>query len=238
MTAIDLSGDAGLLALALLTANILLGLLIAARYSPWKYWPHQRLNIFRVHNQVGLAALCASAAHPMILLFSRTAKFRWFDVVLPAWAPSQPAINLLGAAALYAAAFVLVTSHYRLELGRRTWKSLHFTTYAVAALAFLHGLFTDSHLNGVRLDPLDGEKLFVEGCLLLVLAATLMRIRHELRQRAKPAETAGSRGWRGLTGRQAIISAGDRACPNRAAESADPRAGSQEHHPTAAPVDS
>jgi methionine sulfoxide reductase heme-binding subunit len=185
LTAIDLSGDVGLLALALLTANILMGLLISVRYSPWKYWPHHRFNIFRVHNQVGLAALCVSTTHPVILLFSKTTRFRWLDVLFPAWAPSQPVINLLGAATLYSAGFVLATSYFRLELGRKTWKSLHFTTYAVAGFAFLHGLFTDSNLNGSRFNPLDGEKLFVEGCLLVVLVAAFARWRHGVRKASR-----------------------------------------------------
>lgn len=164
-----------------------MGLLISVRYSPWKYWPHHRFNIFLVHNRVGLAALFVSMLHPVILLFSTRAKFRWLDVVFPAWAPSQPAINLLGATALYLAGFVLVTSYFRLELGRKTWKSLHFTTYAVAGFAFLHGLLTDSQLNGAGFDPLDGEKLFVEGCLLVILAAALARLRHGMRKAGKLA---------------------------------------------------
>lgn len=180
MTAVGLSGDIGILAIALLTLNILLGLLISIRYSPWRYWPHRRLNIFWIHNQTGLAALCVSALHPTILLFSSTAGFRWIDIVFPAWAPKQPVINLIGAGALYVLAFVLITSHYRVELGRRTWKTLHFSTYVVACLAFVHGIFTDPHLNGTPVDYLDGGKLFVEICLLIVLAATFLRVRRAL----------------------------------------------------------
>ncbi len=193
MTAIDLSGDVGLFALSLLTLNILLGLLISVRYSPWRYWPHRRVNIFWVHNQTGLAALAVSVLHPVILLFSATAGFHWLDVVFPAWAPRQPVVNLFGTAAIYTLAFVLVTSHYRVEIGRRTWKKLHFTTYLLAGLVFVHSLLTEPHLNGAPVDLLDGEKLFVEACLLVVLIATLLRFNYAMRKKRRvslPAETA------------------------------------------------
>jgi hypothetical protein len=50
MTALDFSADIGLLAVFLGTTNICLGQLIAVRYSPWRLWPHRRINIFVVHN--------------------------------------------------------------------------------------------------------------------------------------------------------------------------------------------
>ncbi|HVB34338.1 MAG TPA: ferric reductase-like transmembrane domain-containing protein [Patescibacteria group bacterium] len=182
MTAIGLSGDVGLIAISLLTLNILLGLLIPVRYSPWRYWPHRRINIFWVHNQTGLLALGVAVLHPVILLFSRTAGFHWLDVVFPAWSPKQPTVNLIGAAALYTLAFVLITSHYRVQLGRRTWKTLHFTTYLVAAFAFAHSVLTDPHLRGGPVDYFGGGKVFAEICLLIVLAATFLRVRYAMRK--------------------------------------------------------
>ena len=47
----------------------------------------------------------------------------------------QPVINALGALALYLVAFVVATSYFRVEIGRRRWKLLHYTTYAAAASA-------------------------------------------------------------------------------------------------------
>jgi hypothetical protein len=60
MNAIDLSADVGLVAVALVTLNLAIGLLIAVRYSPWRYWPHRRFNIFQVHNWTGYSVLGAS----------------------------------------------------------------------------------------------------------------------------------------------------------------------------------
>ena len=90
MSAIDLSSYFGLAALLLLTGNILLGLLISVRYSPVNNWPHRKINIFGLHNWTGYTALCVAALHPVILLLSRTAGFRWIDLVWPLHSPTQP----------------------------------------------------------------------------------------------------------------------------------------------------
>jgi hypothetical protein len=46
MTTLDLSSYVGLSALYPLTVNLLLGLLLSVRYSPWRQWPHRRVNCF------------------------------------------------------------------------------------------------------------------------------------------------------------------------------------------------
>ncbi len=187
MSAIDLSGDIALVALFLLTANILLGLLISTRYSPVRNWPHRQFNIFQLHNWTGYIALFVAGLHPVVLLFSKTAGFRIKDILFPVWSPSQPLENTLGALAFYCLLIVVVTSYFRVELGRRTWKRLHYTAYAAAALFFTHGLLTDPHLKNSPLDPFDAEKVFVEVCLLIVLGSILARLRYALRKRSREA---------------------------------------------------
>ena len=188
MSAIELCADVGLAAMFLATANICLGLLIAVRYSPVRYWPRRRFNIFALHNWTGYGVLAATLLHPAILLFGSQVRFRVIDIAFPLWSPKQPFENTLGAVALYALAIVVVTSYARVKLGRRLWKLLHFLVYPAAALLFVHGLLTDPNLNGATIDYFDGEKVFVEGCALVVLGASLwaMQARRakEARERA------------------------------------------------------
>src|SRR6476620_4173380 len=101
MTAIDLSNYAGLIALGLLTLNILLGLLIATKYNPVRRWPHRRINTVRLHNWTGYVALALALVHPVLILFSATAKFGLVDLLWPLGAPKQPLVNTFGAIALY-----------------------------------------------------------------------------------------------------------------------------------------
>ena len=179
--------------MSLLTLNILIGLVMSVKYNPVRDWPHRRINTFKLHNWTAYIALTIAAIHPTIILFSTTAKFSLIDIIYPVHAPKQPWINVLGALALYSLTFVVLTSYFRRELGRKTWKTLHFTAYATAGLFFIHGILTDPKLKDAPVDFLDGEKVYVELCLLLVLVAVGFRVRWQLRQppprvhRPKPA---------------------------------------------------
>jgi predicted ferric reductase len=182
MTAIDLSADVGLVAVGLVTLNLLLGLMMALRYSPLRYWPHRHFNYFRIHNWTGYLLLGTSVLHPIILLFSHTAGFRIRDIIYPVHSPSQPFDNTVGAIALYLLAIVVVTSYIRLQLGRKTWKAFHFVVYAAGVALFWHSIFTDSELKNSPLDPFDGEKVFIEVCLLVVIAIGILRWRHAVQK--------------------------------------------------------
>jgi methionine sulfoxide reductase heme-binding subunit len=182
MTALDVSADVGLLAVFLATANICLGLLIAVRYSPWRLWPHRRINIFAVHNWTAYLLVISVLIHPAILLFSTHIRWRLLDAVFPVWSPVQPSENTIGAVGLYLIAVVVLTSYFRLRLGRRQWKLFHYLVYAAAICIFIHSILTDPALKGNAIDPLDGEKLFVEACLLIVMLATVWAWRYRLRK--------------------------------------------------------
>jgi len=184
MTAVDLSSDAGLVAMVLLTVNILLGLLLSARYNTLRSWPHRRLPVFDIHNWTAYIALGLIVLHPLLLLFSDTAHFHVIDVLFPINSPHQTLFNSLGALAFYCVLFVVVTSYIRSRLGSRLWKKLHYVSYAAATLLFVHGVMIDPDLKEKPPDFLDGEKVLVEVCALLIIAATVWRIRYQPRKRA------------------------------------------------------
>lgn len=188
VSAIDLSSDAGLVAVGLLTLNLLLGLLLSMRYNPWTHWPHRRFNYFRVHNWTGYAALAVAALHPVIVLFSSTAGFRIFDVVIPVESPKQPLVNSLGAIGLYVLALVVVTSYARSRMTRHTWKLLHYGAYAAAIFFFAHSLFSDPTLQGKPVDWLDGEKVYIELCVMAVAIVSAWRVRWMVRHRRDAAQ--------------------------------------------------
>jgi hypothetical protein len=48
ITVLDLSAYVGLTAVGFVTLNMLLGTLMAFRYSPVRQWPHRHLNYFRL----------------------------------------------------------------------------------------------------------------------------------------------------------------------------------------------
>jgi len=178
-TAIDISSVVGLTALGMFTAQILMGLLLSVGYNPIRRWPRQRwIKLFTLHNWLGYLGLTTAFIHPLILLLSSEAGFRLFDIVVPIWSPTQPIPNTLGAIALYLIAFVVLTSYFRRVFGRHRWKQLHYAAYAAAAVFYVHGVWADPLLKNRPPDFIDAEKAYVEGCALLVLAATIWRFNY------------------------------------------------------------
>lgn len=182
MTALELSADIGLLAVFLATANICLGLLIAVRYSPSRLWPRRRINIFALHNCTAYLLMASILIHPLILLFLKNMRWRVLDVTVPMWSPVQPIENTIGAIALYLIVVVLFTSYFRLRLGRRRWKLFHYLIYVAGICFFVHSILVNPDLKGNAIDPLDGEKIFVEGCLVVVSLTTVWAWRYRLRK--------------------------------------------------------
>jgi methionine sulfoxide reductase heme-binding subunit len=178
VTAIDVSSVLGLMAIGIFSVQILLGLLLSTGYNPVRRWPRRRLKLFTFHNWLGYIGLAIACLHPLTLLASSTARFRLFDIVVPLWSPTQPVPNTLGAVALYLVAFVVLTSYFRHVFGHHNWKLLHYTAYAAAAVFFVHGVLADPLLQNRPVDFIDAEKVYVEACAALVLAAAVLRIRH------------------------------------------------------------
>lgn len=183
MSLLELSSNVGLVAVWLLTLNLALGLLLGVRYNPWKHWPHRRFNYFKVHNWTGYVALALCVLHVLLLRASPEAKFSWANVLYPPGAPKQPTINTLGAVALYVLVLVLVTSYYRVEIGRRRWKWLHYGAYVTAGFMYVHGIWSDQTLKDHPIDYLDAEKVSIEACLVIIAVATVLRIRWALQAR-------------------------------------------------------
>jgi DMSO/TMAO reductase YedYZ heme-binding membrane subunit len=180
MSAVDISGTIALGAIGLLTANMLLGLLLSVGYNPLRQWPQRRFKLFTLHNWTGYVAFAAVLLHAGALLFSSEHHFGIKDILLPVDSPVQPGVNIVGAAAFYLLTIAVLTSLHRVRaaLGRHWWKLFHWATYASAALFFVHGIMADPLLQGRPPDYIDAEKVYVEVCALLIVVATILRIRH------------------------------------------------------------
>lgn len=186
ITILDLSAYFGLAALGAVVLNMFLGILMAFRYSPVRQWPHRHFNYFGLHNWSGYIALSLAAVHPLLLLLNKAPKFRLLDIAYPVNSPSQPLENTLGAVALYMIAVIVVTSYFRIRLGRRLWRSFHLTIYIAAVAIFWHCLFTDPNLKNAP-DWLDGGKIFVELCVAAIVIVAFLRWRHSRKSSPRAA---------------------------------------------------
>ena len=176
MTILDLCAYFGLAAVGTATANMVLGLLIALRYSPVRLWPHRRLNIFRLHNWTAYFVLLLIVLHPAVLLLGGSTHFSLADVLLPIQSPVQPKLNTVGAAAFYVLLIVIVTSLFRLRMARSLWRKLHYLVFPAFVLMFIHSMFTDPALSNGKVDLVDGGKVFVEICCAISLATWAVRV--------------------------------------------------------------
>jgi predicted ferric reductase len=158
-------------------ANLFIGLLLSMRYSPLRLWPHRHINMFALHRWTAYIALALVLAHPTVLLFLRTPRFRAIDVLWPVHSYLQPALNTVGAIALYLLTLVLATSLVRTHLGRPVWRRLHYLVFPAAVLLFIHSIYTDPNLKDGHPDLLDGGKIFLEMAALLTFAAIGVRVR-------------------------------------------------------------
>jgi predicted ferric reductase len=195
MTLLDLCAYLGLAAAGAATVNLLLGLLIALRYSPVRHWPHRHCNVFRLHQWTAYIAVFFTLTHPAVLLFLRAPHFRLVDVLWPIHSPLQPRLNFAGAAALYLLLLVFVSSLLRTRIARPLWRNLHYLVFPAAVLLLLHSILTDPNLKDGHPDLLDGGKIFVEIAALVsflaVAARLILRGRGLRPARLRPASVAG-----------------------------------------------
>lgn len=177
MSLLDLCSYLGLGAVGAVVINLLIGLLLSMRYSPVRLWPHRHINLFALHRWTAYLAIALVLAHPTVLLFLHTPRFRVFDVLWPLHSYLQPTLNTIGAIALYLLVFVLITSLLRTRIGRPLWRRLHYLVFPTAVLLFVHSIYTDPNLKDGHPDLLDGGKVFLEIAALVVVAAVTVRVR-------------------------------------------------------------
>lgn len=172
---LDLCAYLGLGAVGLAAVNLLIGMLMALRYSPVRHWPHRRINVFALHQWTAYLAVALTLTHPLVLLFVKSPHFRIYDIAWPVASPLQPLVNLAGAGALYVLVLVFVSSLLRTQIGRPVWRSLHYLVFPAAVLIFLHSILTDPNLKDGHPDLLDGGKVFVEIATLVSCIAVGVR---------------------------------------------------------------
>ncbi len=184
-TWLDVSSTLGLIATAVLTFNLLLGVLLSTAYrrsTLWRKLPSwlKKVSLDDLHNWTAYLALALALTHPLLLLPIEAEHYHLTDILFPVHAPHEPFWTCLGALAMYALAVVILTTQrvVKNRLGFRAWKNIHLISYGTALLFVVHGIFMDPDLKDRPVDWLDGEKLLSECCALVLIAATVIRYRH------------------------------------------------------------
>ncbi|HEU5166501.1 MAG TPA: ferric reductase-like transmembrane domain-containing protein [Chitinophagaceae bacterium] len=186
---LELSNYAGLTSAVVLTVNFFLGMLLATAYKTNSYWKKmpakvRQFDINDIHNYTAYIAWVLVSLHILFLLLDHASKFTFIDVLFPLNAPNQNFVVAFGTLSLYALTVVIITTQkvIKRKMSFRTWKNIHLISYITAVLFVLHGIFMDPHLKNNQPDFLDGEKLLLECCGLLLVAASVWRYMYHLKK--------------------------------------------------------
>ncbi|HEY8645208.1 MAG TPA: ferric reductase-like transmembrane domain-containing protein [Gaiellaceae bacterium] len=131
-----LARASGLAAYVLLTLSVLAGLVLKAR-------PVGRLraaNVMEVHKTLALTGVGALILHAASLVLDTTVKVSLAALVVPGLVTYRPAAVAAGVVAGWLFAVVTASFWLRKRIGVRMWRRLHWFTYALFALATVHGI--------------------------------------------------------------------------------------------------
>jgi methionine sulfoxide reductase heme-binding subunit len=161
-----LTRGTGTVAMLLLTASVVLGVLDVSRYSSPR-WP--RFVLDALHRNVSLLSLAFLLLHVITTLLDSFAPISIVAAFIPFTSSYRPFWLGLGAVSFDLMLALVITSMMRRRLGFSAWRATHWLAYACWPIALIHGLGTGSDVKSSWM------LLITIGCVLAVLAAVLAR---------------------------------------------------------------
>jgi methionine sulfoxide reductase heme-binding subunit len=176
------SRTTGIVALLLLTAVLVLGLLVN-RQGRLPGLP--RFAVTGLHRSLSLTAVVFLLIHILTAVADSYVSIQLAAAVIP-FVSSYEALPIgLGAIALDLITALVVTSLLRARINRRLWRVVHWLAYAAFPIAVLHSITSAADLRTGYLLAL------TIGCTLSVAAAVLYRITAARRPASAPLPTSG-----------------------------------------------
>jgi methionine sulfoxide reductase heme-binding subunit len=136
-----LARGTGAVALVLLTASVVIGILGSLRVSSGR-WP--RFAVDTVHRDVSLLVIVLLAVHIVTSVLDSFAPISLSAAVIPFVSTYRPLWLGLGALSFDILLALVITSLVRRRLGYQRWRAVHWLAYASWPVAVLHGLGTGS----------------------------------------------------------------------------------------------
>jgi methionine sulfoxide reductase heme-binding subunit len=162
-----LARGTGAVALVLLTAVVVLGILGSVRFTAPR-WP--RFAVDAVHRDLSLLVIVVLAIHVITSVLDGFAPITLLDGVLPFVSGYRPLWLGLGTLSFDLLVAIAITSVVRRRLGYRAWRAIHWLAYASWPVAVLHGLGTGSDVKQWWMLALTAA------CIVAVLVAVWTRI--------------------------------------------------------------
>lgn len=162
-----LSRATGVVALVLMTAVLVLGLLVV-RNGKLPGLP--RFAVTGLHRNLSLVSVAFVALHVVAAIADSYVSIPVTAVIVPLTSGYERLALSLGAVSLDLTLALIITSLIRTRLGLRTWRAIHLLAYASWPVAWLHSYTAATDLHSGWLFAL------AVGALLAVAAAVAWRV--------------------------------------------------------------
>jgi predicted ferric reductase len=140
------SRAAGLCAYVMLCVNVGLGLALS---TPLLDRFVMKWRIFDLHQFTGLLLVALLALHVFVLLGDTYIGFTVPQLLVPLLSPYRTWPVALGILAFYLTLVVTFSFYVRPRIGQRAWRLIHYGSFAVFALALLHGVLAGTDTGTV-----------------------------------------------------------------------------------------
>jgi predicted ferric reductase len=130
-----LSRSSGIVALVLLVASMVWGVLLSTRALK----PHDRPAwLLDLHRWLGGMALVMTGLHLLGLVLDGYVRFGFVELFVPGTSDYRPLAVALGVLSMYVMIAIQASSYMRRRLSQRVWRTIHTGAYGVVWLALLH----------------------------------------------------------------------------------------------------
>lgn len=136
-----ISRASGLIAFALLSAAVILGLLMSTKSA--NRWLPPRIS-YELHGTLSVLSLVFLALHGGALLFDGFFSFTPLSLLVPFASPYKPLWVGLGVIAGWATAAVSASVRFRKQMGYARWRRLHYLSFVAYVLSLIHGMTSGS----------------------------------------------------------------------------------------------
>jgi predicted ferric reductase len=162
----------GIVALVLLTATVVLGVLTAGRWKT-RTWP--AFAQADLHKRVSIVAMVFLAIHVLTAVVDTYVHVGWPSIIVPFASSYRPLWTGLGTVGVDLLVAVAVSSALRQRISARTWRGIHWLAYGSWPVAMAHSLGEGT----------DATKLWMVGlaalCTFAVVASVIWRITDHVR---------------------------------------------------------
>lgn len=137
---------AGLVAFALLTVSVTLGLALSTRLLGTR----RTKALLGWHQTVMWTAIAMLALHGGALAVDPVMRFGFVGVLVPGAAPWRPVPVAAGIVTGWLMVVIASSFHFRRRIGQRRWRRMHYATFGAFAIGLYHALNVGTDVTGSR----------------------------------------------------------------------------------------